>query len=77
MNRPIEVIYEDGVLKPLNPLPEHLREHQHLTVTIDEPGSAAWLADADPSVRLEDVRQALAKVEGTLSEHVHAEREDR
>jgi predicted DNA-binding antitoxin AbrB/MazE fold protein len=78
MREQIEVVYENGVLRPLGPVPGHLQEHQHLTVTIEAPaGADRWLADADPSVSLDAVRQALRKVTGTLAEAVHAEREER
>jgi predicted DNA-binding antitoxin AbrB/MazE fold protein len=78
MREQIEVVYENGVLRPLSPLPARLREHQNLTITLEEPGTAdRWLADANPAVSLDDVRQALAKVSGTLTEVVWAEREER
>jgi predicted DNA-binding antitoxin AbrB/MazE fold protein len=68
MREQIEVIFENGVFRPLRPLPAHIVEHQHFTVTIqDTNGSDKWLADADPSISLETVRQALAKVPGTLA----------
>jgi predicted DNA-binding antitoxin AbrB/MazE fold protein len=87
MPEAIEVVYENGVLRPLGPLPPQLREHQRLTVLIDTPGSledrldAACLAaarrDADPTVSLEEVRRILAKVPGSLAQAVIAEREER
>lgn len=87
MHEHIEVVYENGVLRPLGPLPPELQEHQHLTVTIDTPGAredrldAACLAaarrDADPSVSLEEVRNILARVPGTLAQAAIAEREER
>jgi predicted DNA-binding antitoxin AbrB/MazE fold protein len=87
MHEPIEVVYENGVLRPLGPLPSQLREHQHLTVTINTPDSlkdrldvvclAAAERDADPTVSLDEVRRILAKVPGTLSQAVIVEREDR
>jgi predicted DNA-binding antitoxin AbrB/MazE fold protein len=74
----IEVIYENGVLRPLAALPSRFREHQHFVVTIEGVGGADdWLADADPTVRLEDVRQILAKVKTTFACAVHDEREER
>jgi predicted DNA-binding antitoxin AbrB/MazE fold protein len=86
MHPPIEVVYENGVLRPLGPLPP-LREHQRLMVTIEAPGTiedrldAACLEaarrDADPTVSLAEVRQILAKVPGSLAEAVSAEREER
>jgi predicted DNA-binding antitoxin AbrB/MazE fold protein len=87
MHQQVEVVYENGVLRPLEPLPPELWEHQHLTVTIDTPGAlearldaaciAAARKDADPTVTLEEVRTILAKVPGTLSEAVRAERDER
>ena len=87
MHQPIEVIYENGVFRPLGPLPEELREHQRYTVTVAPAGDrearldaacvAAATRDANPAVSLEDVRKVLAKVTGTLAEAVAAEREDR
>ena len=51
MRRQIEVVYENGVLRPLGPLPYPLEEYQHLTVTLESPnGGRDWLADADPSI---------------------------
>jgi predicted DNA-binding antitoxin AbrB/MazE fold protein len=77
MREQIEVVYENGVLRPLGPLPGQLQEHQHLTVTIEGLNGADWLAGADPAVSLEAVRRALAKVPGTLAQAVAAEREER
>ena len=87
MHEQIEVVYENGVLRPLGRLPWQLREHQHLTVTIATSGAledrldatclAAARRDADPTVSLEEVRDILAKVPGTLAQAVSAEREER
>ena len=78
MREQIEVVYENGVLRPLGPLPGPFQEHQRLTVTIEGPnGADNWLAAADPTVSLAAVRQALAKVSGTLAQAVSAEREER
>jgi predicted DNA-binding antitoxin AbrB/MazE fold protein len=78
MREQIEVVYENGVFRPLAPLPRQFQEHQHLTITIEGPdGADRWLADADPAVSLEAVRQTLAKVPGTLAQAVHAQREER
>src|SRR5262249_35158427 len=82
----IEVVYENGVLRPLGPLPAQMHEREHYTVTIDTPDSrearldraaiaAARQADAVPT--LEEVRKILAKVPVSLSEAVAAEREER
>jgi predicted DNA-binding antitoxin AbrB/MazE fold protein len=78
MPRQIQVVYENGVLRPLGPLPYPLQENQHLTVTLESPnGGRDWLADADPSISLDTVRQALANVPGTLAQLVDEEREER
>jgi predicted DNA-binding antitoxin AbrB/MazE fold protein len=87
MHQQVEVVYENGVLRPLEPLPPELQEHQHLTVTIETAGAlegrldetclAAAKRDADPTVSLEEVRRILAKVPGTLAEAVRAERDER
>lgn len=87
MHESIEVVYENGVLRPIGPLPLQLQEHQHLRVTLDRPGTledrldtaclAAAKRDADPTVSLEEVRRILAKTSGTLAQAVLAEREER
>ena len=78
MREQVEVVYENGVLRPLGPLPGYLHEHQRFTVTIEGPnGTDQLLADADPGVSLESVRQALGKITDTLAQAVHAEREER
>lgn len=78
MHETIEVVYENGLLRPLVPLPSSIQEHQHLIITIEAVGSVDnWLADADPNISLDAVRQALAKISGTLAQAMHAEREER
>ena len=75
MHEQIEVVYENGVLRPLVSLPNQFHEQQHLTVTVEDSHDVnRWLADADPTVALEAVRQALAKTSGTIAQAVHAER---
>lgn len=88
MDRTLEAIYENGVLRPLEPL--HLRERQRVLVTLSElppqPADAECLdtdfvrvcaAEADESVGLDIVRAALAKIPGSLTADFAAEREDR
>ena len=78
MHQRIEVVYENGVLRPLGPLPYPLEEHQHLTVTLEAPnGGRDWLADAGPSISLDAVRRALANIPGTLAQLVDEERDER
>jgi predicted DNA-binding antitoxin AbrB/MazE fold protein len=74
----IEVVYENGVLRPVGNLPLALREHQHLTVSIEAPETGDnWLADADPAVSLQEVREALSKSPSTLAQMIHEERDER
>ncbi len=84
MTKNLQAIYQGGVLRPLEPL--DLREEQLVNVTItDEPLSETWLdneclaacGEADDAVSLEEVRAALAKIPGSLTEDFIAEREDR
>jgi predicted DNA-binding antitoxin AbrB/MazE fold protein len=78
MREQIEVIYENGILRPLGTLSDQFQEHQHLTVTVeDADNSTDWLAGADPTVSLEAVRRALGKVPVTIAQLIHAEREER
>jgi hypothetical protein len=78
MREQIEVVYANGILRPLETLAGLLQEHQHLTVTVEDADeSARWLADADPRASLEAVRQALGKSPATIAQLVHAEREER
>jgi predicted DNA-binding antitoxin AbrB/MazE fold protein len=87
MRQQIEVIFENGVLRPLGPLPDELHERQRYTVTVESLGDrearldtaclAAAARDATPAVSLEEVRKVLAKIHGTLAEAVAVEREER
>ncbi|MEK7754532.1 MAG: antitoxin family protein, partial [Acidobacteriota bacterium] len=40
MTKTLQAVYENGVLRPLEPLP--LREHQRVTVTVSDPAER-WL----------------------------------
>lgn len=89
MTKRVEAVYENGVLRPLEPLP--LDEHQHVTVTVsseeaplDSIIDRALLDRARNEVRsmesipsLEDVRRILSKIHGSLGTDIQAEREDR
>jgi predicted DNA-binding antitoxin AbrB/MazE fold protein len=85
MTRKLHAVYEQGVLRPLEPL--DLREQQLVTVVLtDEAPPEPWLdaeylaacaAEADEGVSLEEVRAALAKIPGSLTADFIAEREDR
>jgi predicted DNA-binding antitoxin AbrB/MazE fold protein len=79
----LKAVYENGVLRPLGPLP--LRERQEVTLTISEYAGdlldAEFLescrAGADPHVSLQAVRDALAKIPGPLTGDIRAERDER
>jgi predicted DNA-binding antitoxin AbrB/MazE fold protein len=87
MIRTLPAIYEHGVLRPLEPV--HLKENQQVAVTIsDSPDDFvnAWLdheyiaaieARQEPEPSLEEVRAALAKIPGNLSDDIRTERESR
>lgn len=84
MPHTLQVIYENGVLRPLEPL--LLEEHQLLTVTVSESHDGDWIdstflrcieTQADDSVTLDSVRSALAKISGSMVEDFRAERDER
>ena len=84
MTRSLQAVYENGVLRPLEPL--GFNEHQQVTVTVTdyENGDLVDTAflryletQADESVTLEEVRSALAKIPGSMVEDFRKERDDR
>jgi predicted DNA-binding antitoxin AbrB/MazE fold protein len=68
MSERIEVVYEHGVLRPTQPLPPAVKENSRYIVTIENPS---------PPASLDEVRRALAKVQGMLSSYVSADRDER
>ena len=78
-------MYKEGVLRPLEPLP--LEEMQQVTVTINDVPvdddlagyftSEEWNAAARDDITWDDVRRALSKITGSLSEAVIAQRQER
>ena len=90
MTKQMDAIYENGVLRPLEPLP--LAERQRVTVMIgigaDQPRHSHLdvefierakreLASVDSIPTLEEVRQMLSKDKSSWADHVIAEREGR
>ena len=86
----VDAVYEDGVLKPVQPL--GLAEHEHVSVTVSKaapaPGSPqldiayleslqANLLHAGPAPGIEEVRRRLSKIPGSMTGDFVAEREDR
>ncbi len=88
MTKTVQAVYENGVLRLLEPV--SLTENAQVTVTIanesSTAGDQAWLdvefhaacaLESDPSVSLEEVRAALAKIPGSMTADFIAERDDR
>ena len=86
MAREMDAIYENGVLRPLEPL--DLEEQQRVRITIDNGDPLADLVDTEfmewcarkvagdvPSI--EEVRQMLSKIKGSMADVVIAERDER
>jgi predicted DNA-binding antitoxin AbrB/MazE fold protein len=86
MEKTVQAVYENGSLHPLEPL--HLEERQEVTVTISDnadtflnhpllASSEEWAHAAQDDIGLEEVRQALSRIRGSLSEAVLEERRER
>ncbi len=90
MTRHVEAVYENGMLRPLEPLP--LNENQRVTLTVSDAAEDPLTSMIDhgfveqarhevEAIRniptLEDVQSILSKIPGSLSEDIIAEREDR
>jgi predicted DNA-binding antitoxin AbrB/MazE fold protein len=90
MSTQVDAVYENGILKPLQPL--DLAENEHVVVTITQAASTLCfsqldtqcvdglrrkLAGAEPAPGLEEVRRRLAKIPGSMAADFIAEREDR
>ncbi len=82
MIKNLQAVYEISVPRPLHPL--DLPEHQLVTVTLsdeepwlDAESRAACAGEADDALSHEEVRAALAKILGSLTEDFIAEREER
>jgi predicted DNA-binding antitoxin AbrB/MazE fold protein len=90
MVKHIEVIYTRGVFRPTAPLELPLEEGQHLTLILPENGAEMEPFEEDEDLRqwcaeqagekvpsLEDVRQSLSKIPGSMADVVIAERAER
>lgn len=87
MAKSVPAVYENGVLRLLEPL--DFADHQRVMVMVtDAPTNLvdSWLdheylssIGKDPTrvPGLEEVRAALSKIEGNLSEEIRAERDSR
>jgi predicted DNA-binding antitoxin AbrB/MazE fold protein len=87
MVRQVEAIYEDGVLRPLEPLPLANAQRVRVTVTTSESERStldlellervkAEVASMRDVPSLAEVQRQLAVIPGSLTEDFIAERED-
>lgn len=85
----VDAVYENGVLRPLQPL--DLREHERVLVSVvkTEDSDRSKLAvefvekikrslhEAEPAPGIEEVRRRLAKIPGSMAAEIIAERGER
>ena len=86
----VDAVYENGVLRPLQPL--DLREHEHVVVSVIKATAALHrsslaveylekirkeLQDAEAAPGLEEVRRRLAKIPGSMAAEIVADRGER
>jgi predicted DNA-binding antitoxin AbrB/MazE fold protein len=85
MTRTVAAIYENGAFPPLEPVSCHEQERVFLTVEtaaaaeenlIDQEFHAYCDTQADDTVTLEAVRQALSKIPGSMTDDIRAERDE-
>lgn len=83
MKQKFDAVYENGLLRPLEPL--DLPDRERVSVTVETAGDANWLDDdavewatqeGDATISLDDVRRRLAKLSHSLSDLVIAERDE-
>jgi predicted DNA-binding antitoxin AbrB/MazE fold protein len=80
MSKQLEAVYENGVLRPLQPL--GLRDQQHVMVTVSEiPNYQAWakaqLLEIGPAPGLEAIQRQLASIPVSMSDFITDERGER
>ena len=85
MGKQINAIYENGVLRPLEPV--DLEEHQQYSIDVvraegdepvlDEEFIESCAPEDGQEVTIEEVRQALSGIPGSLSDDIRAERDRR
>ncbi len=86
----VDAVYENGVLRPLQPL--DLKEHERVLVSVVKAAPALGrstlaveyienvkreLQDAEPAPGLEEVRRRMAKIEGSMAAEIVADRGER
>jgi predicted DNA-binding antitoxin AbrB/MazE fold protein len=89
MPQQVDAIYENGVLRPLQPL--DLTEHERVLVSVVKNSASARSSlaveyierlrreqqDAEPAPGLEEVRRRLAKIPGSMAAEIISERGER
>ncbi len=86
MEKKLQAVYKDGVLQPLEPVP--LEERQQVTLTITDATGVCqdvkgyftpeeWSKAERDDISLEEVREALSTISGSLSDAVIALRQER
>ena len=77
----IAAIFENGVLRPLDPLP--LSEREQVRISVFRAADDDWLdqdymngcaAEGDATITLEQVRAALATIVGTMDDAIDEDR---
>lgn len=83
----IDAIFENGVLRPLKPLP--LSENEQVTIRVrrqgevdfdddeelfDEEYAELCAAEADDSITIEEVRKALSSIQGSMDDAIDEDR---
>ena len=81
MRQRFDAVFENGLLRPLEPL--NLSDHERVSLIVESGEDADWLdhdaikwaqEEGDPGIPLEDVRRSLAKTSEPLSDVVISER---
>ena len=90
MRMQVDAIYENGILKPLQPL--DLAENEHVLVTVDRATPALdspqldiayveslqkEMREFEPAPGLDEVRRRLSKIPGSMTADFITEREER
>jgi predicted DNA-binding antitoxin AbrB/MazE fold protein len=89
MPRQVDAVYENGMLRPLQPL--DLKEHEHVLVSVVKTAASERSSpaveyierirreqqDAEPAPGLEEVRRRLAKISGSMAAEIVADRGER
>jgi predicted DNA-binding antitoxin AbrB/MazE fold protein len=84
MSRTVQAIYTGGAFRPLEPV--SCQEQERVTLTIENAAAGEDIlldteflqycdTQADDSVSLEDVRQAMAKIPGSLAIDIRLDRD--